>query len=208
MAKTAIAVLISGRGSNMIALHEAIRKQDMPASIACAISSSAKAPGLQYAREHDIPAISYDDEVWRDPNQAAEALLKTLAHYNIELIVLAGFLKKIPEKVVAAYANRIINIHPALLPAFGGKGMYGRHVHEAVLAYGCKVSGATVHFVASEYDTGPPILQECVPVQPDDTAESLAARVLQLEHRLLPKCVDLLARGKVHIEGRTVRIEA
>ena len=206
MQKTPIAVLISGRGSNLIALHRAIEKQAMPAEIACVISSTASAAGLDYARQHNIPALSYADSVWQDEGAAATALLQTFSTYDIQLVVLAGFLKKIPARVVAAFENRMINVHPALLPAFGGKGMFGKHVHRAVLEYGCKVSGATVHFVSAEYDTGPPILQACVPVEPGDTAESLAARVLVLEHELLPAAVEVLARGKISVNGRTVHI--
>ena len=123
MEKTPIAVLISGRGSNMIALHEAMRKQSMHAEIACVISSSASAEGLQYARENSMPAISYKPELWRDDQQVTDAILHTFSEYHVQLVVLAGFLKKIPEAVVQAFPNRIVNIHPALLPAFGGKGM-------------------------------------------------------------------------------------
>ncbi|MFC1544975.1 phosphoribosylglycinamide formyltransferase, partial [Gemmatimonadota bacterium] len=120
---------------------------------------------------------------------------------------LAGYLKMVPPNVVAAYSNRMINIHPALLPAFGGQGMYGRRVHEAVLASGAKLSGPTVHFVNEEYDRGPIIAQRAVPVYHDDTPEQLAARVLEQEHELLPEVVELIATGRVEVIDGRVRVE-
>lgn len=189
-----------------MALHRAVMSGEIPAQIACVISNRAGAGGLEYAREHGIPTHVIPDTVQADEKQLTEWLLAVLQRYDARLVVLAGFLKKIPAPVVEAYSNRIINIHPALLPAFGGKGMYGRHVHEAVLAYGCKVTGATVHIVTTEYDAGPPVLQKCVPVFPDDTPDTLAARVLKVEHELLPQAVALFARGLIRVEGRKVII--
>nr|WP_243665078.1 phosphoribosylglycinamide formyltransferase [Rhodothermus marinus] len=122
-------------------------------------------------------------------------MLEVLRAHDVELVALAGYLKKIPDNVVAAYRNRILNIHPSLLPAFGGPGMYGRRVHEAVLNYGVRWTGATVHLVDEEYDHGPIVLQEPVPVLPDDTPETLAARVLEVEHRLYPEALRLFAEG-------------
>ena len=202
-----VAVLISGRGSNFIALHQALHRRSIPARICCVISSKAQAGGLTYAREHNVPVHVLSQQALREEARLAEELLDCLNRHQADLVVLAGFLKKVPPAVVSAYEHRMINIHPALLPAFGGKGMYGRHVHEAVLAYGCKVSGATVHLVTNEYDAGAPILQQCVPVLDDDTPETLAARVLEVEHQLLPKAVELFARGRIVIKGRNVRIQ-
>ncbi len=203
-----IAVLISGRGSNLISLHQSIVRGETRGRIACVVSSHPRAKGLVYAREQNIATIALPPEVMASEERFSDALLSCFETYRIKLVVLAGFLKKIPPAVVNAYHNRILNIHPALLPAFGGKGMYGHYVHEAVLAYGCKVSGATVHVVTNEYDAGPPVLQQCVPVLDDDTPETLAQRVLQVEHQLLPRAVDLFARGRVEIQGRRVRIKS
>ena len=136
----------------------------------------------------------------------ADALLTTLREAQTDLICLAGFMRKVPDAVVSAYAGRIMNIHAALLPAFGGKGMYGLHAHQAVLDYGAKVSGCTVHFVDESYDTGPIILQTPVPVEEDDTAETLAARVLAAEHEAYPRAVALFAQGRLIVQGRRVRI--
>jgi len=136
----------------------------------------------------------------------ANALLKLLKKHRIDLIALAGYLKKVPPVVVAAYRHRMLNIHPALLPDFGGAGYYGMRVHAAVLASGAQQSGATVHFVDNEYDTGPILLQDRVPVMPDDTPAKLAKRVLALEHRLYPQALQLLAQGLVRIDGRQVFI--
>ncbi len=207
MSDFAIAVLISGRGSNFIAIQQRIEAGSLPARIACVISSRADAPGLAYATEHGIPTLVMPGKEQPEA-KIATFLLETFRKYDVALVVLAGFLRKIPRAVVEEWPDRIINIHPALLPSFGGKGMYGRRVHEAVLAYGCKVSGATVHLVSAEYDTGPPVLQRCVPVYDDDTPETLAARVLQVEHELLPEAVALFARGQVVVSGRTVQTGA
>ncbi len=207
MSDFAIAVLISGRGSNFIAIQQRIEAGSLPARIACVISSRADAPGLAFATEHGIPTLVMPGKEQPEA-KIATFLLETFRKYDVALVVLAGFLRKIPRAVVEEWPDRIINIHPALLPSFGGKGMYGRRVHEAVLAYGCKVSGATVHLVSAEYDTGPPVLQRCVPVYDDDTPETLAARVLQVEHELLPEAVALFARGQVVVSGRTVQTGA
>lgn len=206
MTNLPVGVLISGRGSNLIALHEQCRKGSIAAEIRVVVSSSAQAKGLEYARSRSIPTAVVPALMAAEPEAFAGWLLKTLRDHGVALVVLAGFLRKIPAPVIQAYRNRIVNVHPALLPAFGGKGMYGRHVHEAVLAYGCKVSGATVHIVSEEYDSGPPILQQCVPVLDDDTPESLAARILPVEHSLLPRAVGLFAEGRVHVQGRRVII--
>ncbi len=207
MSDFAIAVLISGRGSNFIAIQQRIEAGSLPARIACVISSRADAPGLAFATERGIPTLVMPGKEQPEA-KIATFLLETFRKYDVALVVLAGFLRKIPRAVVEEWPDRIINIHPALLPSFGGKGMYGRRVHEAVLAYGCKVSGATVHLVSAEYDTGPPVLQRCVPVYDDDTPETLAARVLQVEHELLPEAVALFARGQVVVSGRTVQTGA
>ena len=130
-----------------------------------------------------------------------------LARHEVSAVALAGYLRKVPDPVVWAYRHRILNVHPSLLPAFGGPGWYGRRVHQGVLDYGCRVTGATVHLVDSEYDTGPIVLQQAVDVEPDDTAETLAARVLAVEHRLFPRALALLADGRLHVDGRRVSLD-
>lgn len=199
-----ICVFLSGRGSNFSALLDATVAGAVDGRIVLVISNKEEAGGLAVAREAGIPALWLSERHFTSPEEYTSRLLALCEQHGVDFIVLAGYLKKIPDPLVQRYRNRLINIHPALLPSFGGAGLYGRRVHEAVLAYGCKVSGATVHLVDAEYDTGAPVLQECVPVLEGDTPETLAARVLEVEHRLLPRAVQLFARGRVRIEGRRV----
>lgn len=177
-----IAVAISGRGTNLEALLESLGA-DAPAEVVLVLSDRSGAAGLELARRRDIPA-----EVLADPADSA-AWLELLRRYGADLVVLAGYLRLVPAPVISAFRGRIINVHPALLPAFGGKGMYGHRVHEAVLASGVRESGATVHLVDEVYDHGRILAQVRVPVLPDDTPQRLAARVLEVEHRLLPAVV-------------------
>lgn len=188
-----VAVLVSGGGSNLQALLDACGPA-APARVARVVSNRADAGALARAHAAGIPAV-----VLRDPCDAAELLA---ALVDVDLVVLAGYLKLIPAAVVARFPRRMINIHPALLPAFGGPGMYGHRVHAAVLASGATQSGATVHYVDEQYDRGPIIAQRTVPVLPGDTVESLAARVLAAEHELLPQVVLELAR-RLHTEGHS-----
>ncbi len=180
-----VAVLVSGGGTNLQALLDALHDSPI-ARIARVISSRPDAGALERARRAGVPTT-----VLRDAGDPAE-VLSALA--GAQLVVLAGYLKLVHASVVARFRGRIINIHPALLPAFGGAGMYGRRVHEAVLASGAKESGATVHFVEEEFDRGAIIAQEKVRIEPGDTPDTLAARVLEAEHRLLPRVVLELAR--------------
>ena len=191
-----VAVLASGGGTNLQALLDACR-EPAPARVAVVISNNAAAGALERARRAGVPAVVLQDH--RD----AEEILSVLGEHRAELVVLAGYLKLVPTAVVAAYRDRLINIHPALLPSFGGKGMYGHRVHEAVLASGATVSGPTIHLVTAEYDRGPIVAQWPVPVSPGDTAETLAARVLTVEHQLLPAVVIAAARA-----GGVVRLLA
>jgi phosphoribosylglycinamide formyltransferase 1 len=177
-----VAVAVSGRGSNLQALLRALGPE-APARVVLVLSDRPDAGGLERAREYGVPA-----EVLSDPADAAQWLTQ-LERHRTELVVLAGYLKLVPAPVIARFRDRILNVHPALLPAFGGKGMYGRRVHQAVLASGARESGATVHLVDEAYDRGPVLAQVRVPVLPDDTPDRLAARVLEVEHRLLPAAV-------------------
>ena len=185
MTPVPVAVLVSGGGTNLQALLDALRDSGI-ARVARVVASVAGAGALERARRAGVPTA-----VLTDPEDPAELVTAT---GDARLVVLAGYVKRIPPAAVARLRWRVINIHPALLPAFGGPGMYGRRVHEAVLASGATLSGATVHYVDEEYDRGPIIAQSPVPVRQDDTPDTLAARVLQVEHRLLPQVVLALAR--------------
>ncbi len=201
-----IAVFASGRGSNFQALHHAIKDDAEKARIAVVISNNSDAGALVAARSFHIPAIHLSQKQYSSNAEFVEAILRTLESFQVTLIVLAGYMKKIAPEVIGKYRNRIINIHPALLPAFGGQGMYGLRVHEAVIAAGEKISGATVHIVDEEFDHGKIILQESVPVEPNDTPETLAERVLKVEHTLLPRAVRLFADNKIEILNNEVHI--
>ena len=177
-----IAVAISGRGSNLEALLRAMDAEG-PAEIVLVITDKPEAPGLEHARRRGIPVTVISDA------GAPECWLQSLREKRIDLLVLAGYLQLVPAGVVAAYRGRIMNTHPSLLPAFGGKGMYGERVHRAVLASGARETGVTIHLVDEAYDRGSILAQSRVPVREDDTPERLAARVLEVEHRLLPAVV-------------------
>jgi phosphoribosylglycinamide formyltransferase-1 len=177
-----VAVAVSGRGSNLEALLRALGP-DAPAQVVLVLSNRADAPALERAAAGGIPCVTLHDHA------ASGEWVAALERHAVELLVLAGYLKLVPSEVIARYRGRIINIHPALLPKFGGQGMYGRRVHEAVLASGASESGATVHLVDEVYDRGAILGQARVPVLPGDDADRLAARVLEVEHRLLPAAV-------------------
>jgi formyltetrahydrofolate-dependent phosphoribosylglycinamide formyltransferase len=183
-----IAVFVSGGGSNLGALlaHQAALGTAAQGEVALVVANRRNAAALERARAAGIATHVPDDPTDGD------ALVATLAAHDIAVVVLAGYLALVPAAVVRAYRGRIVNVHPALLPAFGGPGMYGRHVHAAVLAHGARISGATVHFVDEEYDRGAIIAQWPVPVFEEDSPATLAARVLRVEHVLLPRVVELL----------------
>jgi phosphoribosylglycinamide formyltransferase 1 len=183
-----VAVFVSGDGTNLQALLDALRSSPL-ARIARVVASRGDAPALERARRANVSTI-----VLAHPDDPAETVA---AAGDARLVVLAGYLRRIPPAAVARLRWRVINIHPALLPTFGGPGMYGRRLHEAVLASGAALSGATVHYVDEEYDRGPIIAQWPVPVRPDDTPDTLAARVLAVEHQLLPQVVGEMARRGV-----------
>ncbi|MDZ7724670.1 MAG: phosphoribosylglycinamide formyltransferase [candidate division KSB1 bacterium] len=201
-----ITALGSGRGSNIDSVYDAIQSGQLDAEIVGVISNNSTCGVMSKARDRGIQALHVSGKTCPNAREFEQRMLQILTDLNTELVVLAGYMKKVPTAVIQKYQNRILNIHPALLPAFGGKGLYGRHVHQAVLDYGAKVSGATVHLVDVEYDTGPPVVQECVPVYSDDTPDSLAARVLEVEHRILPRAVRLFAEKRIEIDGRRVVI--
>ncbi|HEX9952322.1 MAG TPA: phosphoribosylglycinamide formyltransferase [Rubricoccaceae bacterium] len=202
-----LALFASGSGTNAGAIFDAVERRQLAAEVAVLISDRPRAGALDRAAARDIPTAVVDPADFPDEASFAGALLDVLAQHEADTVALAGYLRKVPDPVVWAFQGRMLNVHPSLLPAFGGPGMYGRRVHEAVLAYGCRLTGATVHLVDAGLDTGPVVLQEAVEVHPDDTPETLAAAVLAVEHDLLPRALRLLAAGRLSVEGRLVRID-
>lgn len=186
-----LAIFASGGGSNFQAIVDAIETGALRAEVVLCVSNQRKAGVLDRASAHDIPTFQISADDFPDQKSYTARLLKELDRRGVDHIALAGYMKMIPSVLVEKYRGRIVNIHPALLPKFGGKGMYGMHVHRAVLAAGETISGATVHIVDEDYDTGPIVLQFTIPVHPDDTPESLASRVLEVEHRLYPEALAL-----------------
>ncbi|MBP5250392.1 MAG: phosphoribosylglycinamide formyltransferase [Lachnospiraceae bacterium] len=195
-----IVVMVSGGGTNLQAIIDKINKNELgDTRIAAVISSSRKAYALERAKQNNIPAEAVVKKDFDTAEAFDNALLSTIDKYSPDLIVLAGYLVIVPPVVIQKYKNKIINIHPSLIPAFCGDGFYGLKVHEAVLARGCKVTGATVHFVDEGTDTGPIILQKAVYVQPGDTPEILQKRVMEeAEWNILPEAVRLISQGKVN----------
>lgn len=202
-----IAVLVSGGGSNLQAIIDVIESGFMNAEIGIVISNKAEVYALERAAKHGIPVRIIDHKQFITNMDFSRAISDCIREYGIDLVCLAGFLRILAPNFFDDYHNRILNIHPALLPAFGGKGMYGHHVHEAVIASGAKFSGATVHLVTPETDIGPIITQGIVPVADDDTPESLAAKVLQIEHKIYPEAIKLVLEEKVTFDGLRVRVK-
>ncbi|MHB1002143.1 MAG: phosphoribosylglycinamide formyltransferase [Armatimonadota bacterium] len=208
MSRINIAVFVSGhgRGSNMQAIIDACNEGRIDGQVALVIGTKDDSPAMERARSQNIPTIEIRPKAFANDEEYGKHIIDALNTYNIDLVCLAGYMRIIPIEVVNKYKHRIMNIHPALIPLFCGKGMYGEHVHQAAVNYGVKVSGCTVHFVDEEYDTGPIILQKIVPVENGDTAETLAARVLEQEHKAYPEAVQLFAQGRLKVEGRCVSI--
>ena len=194
-----VGVLVSGGGTNLQAILDAVDNGTITnAKIEVVISNNAGAYALERAKNHNVAAECISPKNYATRDEFNEALLEKIDSYNLDLIVLAGFLVKIPESMIAKYRNKIVNIHPSLIPSFCGVGYYGLKVHEAALARGVKLTGATVHFVDEGMDSGPIILQKAVEVLPDDTPEILQRRVMeQAEWILLPQAIDMIANGKI-----------
>ena len=205
-----LAVLVSGGGTNLQAVMDAMDAGTITnAQISVVISNNPNAYALERAKNHGIEAVCISPKNFPDREDFNQALLAKIQSYGVDLVVLAGCLVVIPEIMVKAYPNRIINIHPALIPSFCGTGYYGLKVHEGVLARGVKVTGATVHFVDEGTDTGPIILQKAVEVKEGDTPKILQQRVMEeAEWKILPRAIDLIANGKVKVEGHHVTIES
>lgn len=203
-----IAVLVSGGGTNLQALIDAQGRGEIPdGQIAAVISSSPDAFALERAKKAGIPGYVINRKDFASNQAMTVALTQQLKELDIGLVVLAGFMYILTPELIDAYPNAILNVHPALIPSFCGEGFYGLHVHEAALAYGVKVTGATVHFVSEECDGGPIVLQKAVEVLPDDTPEVLQRRIMeQCEWKLLPQAVSLFCQGRLKVEGRLVRV--
>ena len=200
-----IAVLVSGGGTNLQALIDAQGRGELVnGELAAVLSSSPEAYALERAKRAGIPGYVLPRG---DARAVTAALVERLRELDIDLVVMAGFMTIVTEELFQAYPNAVLNIHPSLIPSFCGVGCYGLHVHEKALAYGVKVSGATVHFVTEECDAGPIVLQKAVEVLPDDTPETLQRRIMeQCEWKLLPRAVSLFCQGRLNVEGRKVTV--
>ncbi len=201
-----IAVFASGSGTNLQSIIDSVEGGNIDAEIGMVLSNKKDSYALERARKHNIPDVYISSKDFDNRKDFIERMLGILDEHGIDFIALAGYMKKIPPELIAKFRNRITNIHPALLPSFGGKGMYGMRVHQAVIEYGCKVTGVTVHIVDEKYDHGQVIAQQCVPVENDDTPETLAKRVLTVEHSLYPEVLGWFADGKVTVSGRDVKV--
>lgn len=202
-----LGVLVSGGGSNLQAIIDAVRRHKIRAKISIVISSKADAYALTRAGKYQIPTMYMDPKIYPDRDAYTRAITDELKRREVELVCLAGFMSILTAYLIQSFPAKIINIHPALLPAFGGVGMYGHHVHEAVLKSGAKYSGCTVHFVDEGCDTGPIILQQAVKVRDNDTAETLAKRILKYEHKIYPLAIKYFAEGKLRVDGNRVWIK-
>ena len=196
-----IAVLVSGRGSNLQAIIDSIENGYLKAQICVVVSDIGDAYALERARKHGINAVNIDPKVFGSKDSYEEEVMRVLKNHNVQLVLLAGYMKILGKTLLAAYKNRILNIHPALLPAFPGL-----HAQEQAFGYGVKVAGCTVHFVDEELDGGPIIVQKCVEVKDDDTAQTLAEKILEQEHKIYPEAVKLFVENRLRLEGRKVKI--
>lgn len=205
-----LAVLVSGGGTNLQAILDAMDSGKIQnAEVSVVISNNRNAYALERANEHGIEAVCISPKDFADRAAFNQAFLEKLDSYQVDLVVLAGFLVVLPQEMIQRYRNRIINIHPSLIPSFCGKGYYGLKVHEGALARGVKLTGATVHFVDEGTDTGPIILQKAVAVEPEDTPETLQRRVMeQAEWVILPQAINLIAAGRVAVCDGRVQIKA
>jgi phosphoribosylglycinamide formyltransferase 1 len=199
--KLRLGFLASHGGSNVQAILDACRDGRLEAEPCVVISNNSDAMVLDRAMAARVPAFHLSSHIHPDPARLDDAILATLEKHRVNLIVLAGYMKKLGPKTLARYRGRVLNIHPALLPKHGGQGMFGHHLHEAVLAAGEKESGATVHIADAEYDEGRILAQKKVPVKADDTPESLAERVLAVEHQLYAETLQRIAAGEIELDG-------
>jgi phosphoribosylglycinamide formyltransferase-1 len=201
-----LAVLASGGGTNLQAIIDASEKGEIDAAVVLVISNNSDAGALERARNHNIEVLHLSGRQFSSQKEYDRRLLEILRDRRVDLIALAGYMKLLSPQVVAAYRHRILNIHPALLPGFGGRGMYGIRVHRAVIESGAKVSGVTVHIVDEQYDHGPIVAQRTVPVLDDDTPETLAQRVLVQEHLIYKEVIQRFAENRVRVAGQRTHI--
>ncbi len=201
-----LAVLASGGGTNLQAIIDACQRGEIDARVVLVISNNSAAGALERARKNGIPDLHLSGRQFAGQQEFDNRLLEVLAEHRVDLVILAGYMKLLSPAVVRAYRHRMLNIHPALLPCFGGQGMYGIRVHQAVIDSGAKFSGVSVHIVDEQYDHGPIVAQRVVPVMDDDTPENLADRVLLEEHRIYKEVIQLFAEDRVRVHGRRTRI--
>ena len=201
-----LAVFASGRGSNFQAILEKTLTGFIPALISLLITDNPEAGAIKIAQKNNIFWRIINPKDFADRKAFNDKILTELIQANIDFIILAGYLKLVGKQIVDRYSNKIMNIHPALLPSFGGKGMYGHHVHQAVYDRGVKVSGVTVHLVNNEYDDGPIVLQRCVPIEKVKTPEEIASSVLRVEHEIFPQAVKLMVEERLRVVGSRVEI--
>ncbi len=203
-----IAVLVSGvgRGSNMQSIIDGCTSGRINGSVVLVIGTKDDAPAMDRARTAGIKTAVISPKEFSDTDQQDTHMLSVLQNANIDLVCLAGYMRLLGPKCVETYKNRIMNVHPALLPSFCGEGMFGHHVHEAVIARGARISGATVHFVDEKYDTGPIIVQAIVGVEDSDTPDTLAAKVLEVEHKAYPDAIALFAEDRLEVDGLRVKV--
>jgi len=199
-----LCVLASGWGSNLSSIIHSRKTGKISSDIVLVISNNSASNALNIARENQIPAVHLSAKQFSSEAEYENRFFELLKQYKVDMIILAGYMKMIPVRIVKEYKNRILNIHPALIPSFCGKGLYGLKVHEAVLEYGAKVTGVTIHLVDEEYDTGPIVIQRTVPVNDNDTAETLQKRVLEVEHEIYTEAIKLFETKKFNISGRRV----
>lgn len=202
-----LAVFASGTGSNFMAVVESIEAGKLNAVVAGLISNNPDAGAIAFAKSKNIPHEIVNKKRYPDEKEHDTKILNILKQWRANFIILAGYMKMINPQIVEKYKNRMLNIHPALLPSFGGKGMYGLHVHKAVIEYGVKYSGVTVHIVDNEYDEGPVVLQRVVPVLDEDTPQSLQQRILKEEHKIYTEAIQLFAENRVTVSGRRVFVK-
>ncbi len=206
--KTAkIGVLVSGhsRGTNFQAILNAIQEGHLHAQVALLVATNANHGAVEKAHAAGVKTLVLPPESEPNAESWDHRVADALYEEGVSVLALAGYLRLVSSVLLEAFPNRILNVHPALLPSFGGKGMFGMRVHQAVLEYGCRVSGCTVHLVNERYDTGPIIAQACVAVEENDTPETLSARVQLQEHRLFPRCLEMVIQDQIRVEGRRVK---
>ena len=202
-----IAIFASGGGSNFKSIHHYVQLGEIPGQIVLTVSNNIDSGAIEYAKEYNISTFIINKVSYLNPTDSEELLIQTLIENDVDLICLAGYMKLLPKSIIHQYQNCILNVHPALLPKFGGKGFYGRKVHEAVIASGAEESGVTVHFVDEGVDTGPIIAQVPVPVFDDDNESSLHQRIQTEEHKIYPQVVKWFAANLIHVDNRRVIIK-